>query len=167
MPGRFLGVPLVALVAALVAGCASGGGRPRPFPTPGERAPSAAPAAPRAPGVIRTALDLVGTPYRNGGTDPSGFDCSGYIAYVFASEGVTLPRTVEDLYRATVPVDEASARPGDLVFFTTVTRGPSHVGLALGDGTFVHAPSSRGVVRVERLDARYWRQRFLGARRVP
>ncbi len=161
---------IVAAIAALATACASRGATPRPFPTPGERPPEARPAGPpatvSAPGVVRTALDLLGTPYRNGGADPSGFDCSGYIAYVFASEGISLPRTVTDLYRATAPVRDADVAPGDLLFFTTVARGPSHVALALGDGAFVHAPSSQGVVRIEHLDERYWRTRFLGARRV-
>jgi cell wall-associated NlpC family hydrolase len=109
---------------------------------------------------------LRGTPYRNGGTDPRGFDCSGFVAYVFGQHGVALPRTVEDLYRSGEPVDAQDIRPGDLVFFSTTDAGATHVGMAIGGDEFVHAPSSAGVVRVERLSSGYWRPRFAGARRV-
>ena len=116
--------------------------------------------------VTGTALDLRGTPYRNGGSDPSGFDCSGFVRYVFAQHGVTVPRNVSEQYRAGHTVQAAQIEPGDLVFFTTVSPGASHVGIALGGDTFVHAPSSTGEVRVERLSAPYWSTRFVGARRV-
>ena len=110
--------------------------------------------------------DFRGIPYRNGGTDPSGFDCSGFVQYVFAQHGTALPREVAQQYR--VGRDHRSGR-GEAwrsVFFETVSRGASHVGMAVGDGRFVHAPSSRGVVRVEKLHASYWARRFVGARRV-
>jgi cell wall-associated NlpC family hydrolase len=116
--------------------------------------------------VSGTALGLRGTPYRNGGTDPNGFDCSGFVWYVFAQHGVALPRIVEDQYQAGMKIDPADLEPGDLVFFSTVTRGASHVGIAIGGDSFVHAPSSTGVVRVERLSASYWAARFIGAKRV-
>ena len=176
----------VILVAAMFAGaCASsGGGVPRPFPgaplPPGatERADSPPPAptsvtdaptlAVRAPlaAVISTALSFRGIPYRNGGSDPSGFDCSGFVQYVYAMHGTGLPRDVHSQYRIGREVDLKKVQPGDLVFFETVSRGASHVGLAIGGDEFVHAPSSRGVVRVEKLTASYWASRFVGARRV-
>jgi peptidoglycan DL-endopeptidase CwlO len=115
--------------------------------------------------VTGTALGLRGAPYRNGGADPRGFDCSGFVTYVFGQNGVPLPRTVGDLFRAGREVNGA-IEPGDLVFFTTVAPGASHVGIAIGGDEFVHAPSSTGEVRVERLSASYWSTRFVGARRV-
>lgn len=105
-------------------------------------------------------------PYRLGGNDPRGFDCSGLVAYAFELHGVKLPRTVPTLFAFSQPVPRTSIAPGDLLFFATAGDGPSHVAMALDGTRFIHAPSSRGVVRIERLDQTYWAQRFLGARRV-
>jgi cell wall-associated NlpC family hydrolase len=118
------------------------------------------------PALIATALTFQGTPYRNGGSDPSGFDCSGFVQWVFALHGTPLPREVRDQYRVGRGIDRDDVQPGDLVFFETVSRGASHVGIALGGGAFVHAPSSRGVVRVERYEGAYWSNRWVGARRL-
>jgi cell wall-associated NlpC family hydrolase len=156
------------IVAASMSGaCAARGGVPRPFP--GAALPPAIEPPPEpvaSPTLITTALGFRGIPYRNGGSDPSGFDCSGFVQYVFAQFGTALPREVRDQYRTgrAINLDEVVA--GDLLFFETVSRGASHVGLAIGAGEFVQAPSSRGVVRVERYDATYWARRFVGARRV-
>lgn len=114
--------------------------------------------------VLSTALDLLGTPYRLGGTDPSGFDCSGFVQFVLARHAVSMPRTVIQQFGVGSPARDVEA--GDLVFFRTAGRRASHVGIALDGESFVHAPSSRGVVRIERLDAPYWASRYLGARRV-
>ena len=116
--------------------------------------------------LVREALDLRGTPYRNGGSDPNGFDCSGFTQWVFARVGVRLPRETRDQFMAGLAVPDGAPHAGDLIFFTTTTRGPSHVGIALGDDTFVHAPSSRGVVRVESLAVAYWSKRIVGVRRL-
>lgn len=166
----------VLLLAASAAACATGGDilTPRPFPLPGDSSPgapardSAAPiAGPRdAYALTGTALSLRGVPYRNGGADPAGFDCSGFVRYVFAQHGVTMPRTVTEQYHAGEPV-HGDYLPGDLIFFSTVAPGPSHVGISLGGDEFVHAPSSAGVVRVERLSAPYWSSRLVGVRRLP
>jgi cell wall-associated NlpC family hydrolase len=167
----------VIATAALSGACASTGAAPRPFPTPSAASPNPSP-MPRPPApspragasigysVTGTALQLRGTPYRNGGADPSGFDCSGFVQYVFAQHGVIVPRTVSDQFREGKTVRPEQLRPGDLVFFSTVAPGASHVGIALGGDEFVHAPSSTGEVRVERLSASYWAKRFIGARRV-
>jgi cell wall-associated NlpC family hydrolase len=113
-----------------------------------------------------TALELRGAPYRNGGGDPSGFDCSGFTQYVFAQYGVALPRDVHAQYRVGKSVTPRDLAAGDIVFFTTTEPGPSHVAIAIGGDEFVHAPSSAGVVRVEHLSSAYWAPRYLGARRV-
>jgi cell wall-associated NlpC family hydrolase len=179
------------VTAALCTGaCAStSGARPRPFPNPsGARVerpepveapaepPAIADARPAAPPpvvlpspttlLLSTALDLRGVPYRNGGSDPAGFDCSGFTQWVFARNGIVLPRQVKDQFNVGAPIDRDGIAPGDLVFFATTSSSASHVGIALDAETFVHAPSSRGVVRVERITNDYWTRRFLGVRRV-
>lgn len=161
---------LLTLVTALSAACASRA-VPQPFPEPGGTPPGASArsvdAAARSHRVVAAALDLRGVPYRNGGSDPAaGFDCSGLVAYVFRQHGVALPRQTAAQFGAGAPVPRADVRPGDLLFFSTVAPGASHVAIAIDDDEFVHAPSSRGVVRVERLTLPYWQSRFIGARRV-
>lgn len=138
-------------------------------PLPGAYAPPRPAAAPPLDGysLTGTALSLRGTPYRNGGIDPkTGFDCSGFTQYVFSQHGLSLPREVRDQYRSGKDVRPEELVAGDLLFFSTTAPGATHVGIAIGGDAFVHAPSSTGVVRVERLSASYWSQRFLGARRV-
>ena len=167
-------IPLLLFTATLVGGCASGGRVPRPQPFPGANVPPASPepvspvevgSAPSA--LIATALALRGTPYLNGGSEPArGFDCSGFVQWVFAQHGTSLPRETREQYDQGKRVDRDEVHPGDLVFFETVSRGASHVGIALGAGQFVHAPSSRGVVRVESYESEYWSSRWVGARRV-
>ncbi len=165
---------IILAVALGAAACATTGQAPQPFPRPGRSAPSpsAPPAGPPAPGpadaygITSTALDLRGTPYRDGGADPSGFDCSGFVWYVFGRHGIPLPRTVREQYRTGTPVAGGALQPGDLVFFDIDGGGVSHVGIALGGDEFIHAPSSNGEVRVERLSVNYWASRFLSARRV-
>jgi cell wall-associated NlpC family hydrolase len=117
--------------------------------------------------VLETALSYRGVAYRNGGSDPNGFDCSGFVQWVFAQHGLRLPREVHDQYQLGASIDHDDVKPGDLVFFETVSRGASHVGIAVGGDQFVHAPSSRGVVRVENYASDYWKRRFVGARRLP
>ena len=113
-----------------------------------------------------TALSLRGAPYRDGGIDPSGFDCSGFVRYVYEQHGVAMPRQVRDQFRVGKTVDRGQLEPGDLVFFSTVAPGASHVGIVIGGDQFIHAPSERGVVRIESLSQQYWASRFIGAKRV-
>lgn len=185
---RLAAVGAAAVVLALATGCASRGPAvPQPFPTPGGPAargthgtsPSPSPDAPltrppdntvlaptlAAQTIVDTAMRFLGTPYRNGGAAPEdGFDCSGFVFYVFAQAGVAVPRTVEAQAHAGAEVGDLE--PGDLVFFRTSGRGPTHVGIALGPDRFIHAPSSRGEVRIEPLARPYWAQRYLEARRL-
>jgi cell wall-associated NlpC family hydrolase len=167
---NLMGTALMLLLAIVAGGCASSGARPRPRPFPGASMPpvTAPPAETTTvlPPVVDTALNLRGTPYRNGGGDPSGFDCSGFVQWTFNQHGVRLPREVRDQYTVGRDVDLREVRPGDLLFFETVSRGASHVGIAIGGDQFVHAPSSTGVVRVERFTVPYWASRFVGAKRV-
>jgi peptidoglycan DL-endopeptidase CwlO len=159
---------LILLLALTTTACASTGAIPQPFPG---SIPHASPGvASVAVGtdtyaITATALALRGVPYRNGGMDPSGFDCSGFVAYVYGQHGLALPRTVTQQFTVGAPASGALL-PGDLVFFSTVAPGPTHVGIALGGDEFVHAPSSRGEVRVERVSSTYWSPRFVGARRM-
>ena len=159
---------LLMLAAALaVSACGARGGYvPRPFPDVRPAADAGTrPVDPSS--VIATALSLRGAPYAWGGATPKGFDCSGFTHYVYAQHGVSIPRVAAHQYRVGAAVASQNLKPGDLVFFSTIAPGPSHVGLAIGDDQFVHAPSERGEVRVERLSTRYWQRRYLGARRIP
>ena len=146
---------------------------PPDTPPPGPMTPPANPTSARSGrasldgyALVGTALALRGAPYRNGGSDPNGFDCSGFTKYVFGQYGVALPRGVREQFRSGKPVKPDDLAPGDLVFFATTEPGASHVAIAIGGDEFIHAPSSSGVVRVEHLSASYWSQRFLGVRRV-
>ena len=123
-------------------------------------------AEPPPSALTATALDMRGAPYRLGGETPAGFDCSGLTRYVFGQHGVWLPRVTADQFAIGEMVPRGDLRPGDLVFFSTVAPGPSHVGISLGRNEFVHAPTERGVVRVERLTSSYWSRRYVGARRI-
>jgi cell wall-associated NlpC family hydrolase len=173
---------LVLGMTLMLGACASTGAVPRPFPTPGAPPPTSTDDATRrtAPAdpatlplgsmdgysISSMALSLRGAPYRNGGSDPAGFDCSGFVKYVFEQYGIGMPRDVRRQFEVGANVDTSALEPGDLVFFSTVAPGASHVGIAVGGDQFVHAPSSTGVVRVEHLRAQYWSSRFVGARRV-
>jgi hypothetical protein len=156
--------PLV-LLGGMLAGCASTGAVPRPFTVHGDG--SEIPSRP-IPGdtLADDALTFQGTPYRAAGADPTGFDGSGLVQYVFARHGIAVPRSVAEQFRIGRDVDADRLEPGDLVFFRINARDVSHVGIAVGGGRFVHAPSERGAVRVSLLGAPYWAKRYAGARRV-
>lgn len=135
---------------------------------PPARPPLSAPGRGTADGyaLSGTALSLRGAPYRSGGGDPNGFDCSGFVRYVYQQHGVAMPRETREQFRVGKNVDRSDLEPGDLVFFSTTAPGASHVGIVVGGDQFVHAPSERGVVRVENLSAQYWASRYVGAKRV-
>jgi cell wall-associated NlpC family hydrolase len=158
------------LLATLAGGCASTGAVPRPFPEPAASAAEGAEAVsggtPAGDAVAAAALAFRGTPYRAAGADPAGFDCSGLVQYVFARQGVAVPRNVAAQFRTGEGVRPDRIEPGDLVFFRIGPSEVSHVGIAVGGGQFVHAPSERGTVRVDSLDSPYWAHRYAGARRL-
>jgi len=118
--------------------------------------------------LVDNALSFIGVPYRFGGSSPaSGFDCSGFVKYVFSKTfDLSLPRTAREMARGGMAVARGELQPGDLVFFNTRGAANSHVGIYLGDSKFVHAPNPRARVRINDLDETYYRQRFDGARRV-
>jgi cell wall-associated NlpC family hydrolase len=123
--------------------------------------------AQRAEALLQ-ALMTLGVDYRNGGSSPAtGFDCSGLVAHVFREAwGLRLPRTAHEQSATGIPVSLSELQAGDLVFYDTLGRPYSHVGIYLGDGKFVHAPKSGAQVRVENLRNGYWTKRFNGARRI-
>jgi len=118
-----------------------------------------------ASGLLGMARRFLGTRYRWGATGPRAFDCSGFLQYVYARAGVVLPRTTEAMYQAGKVVPPGQLLPGDMVFFTTYRRGPSHAGIYLGEGLFIHASSGYGSVTITPLAKEYYRKRYLGARR--
>jgi cell wall-associated NlpC family hydrolase len=160
-----------------------GGQPPAPAGTP---AKDAAPAKPddtaKSPGLVQqvrdrasdmvlTAMNFLGVPYKRGGSsEDTGFDCSGFTRHIFEmSVGLILPRRADEQAKASslVSIGREELRPGDLVFFNTLRRTFSHVGIYVGEGKFIHAPRSGAEVRVEDMRQAYWTKRFTGARRAP
>ncbi len=139
-----------------------------PYPAAAGTAESGAPesgAAARAARLAATALDMVGTPYRYGGSDPTGFDCSGLVDYAAGSVGLSLPRTAQEQLQVGTSVKRRDLRAGDLVFMHLAAK-ELHVGIAVDPGRFVHSPSTGGRVRVDSLYARPYREGFFAARRI-
>jgi cell wall-associated NlpC family hydrolase len=123
----------------------------------------------RAGDMIVSAMNFLGVPYRRGGSSDQGFDCSGFTRHVFESSlGLVLPRKVDEQARAPglVTVKRDELEPGDLVFFNTLRRTFSHVGIYIGDGKFIHSPRTGSSVRLEDMRQSYWTKRFTGARRA-
>jgi len=163
---------LAASAASCAARAAPAIAGPSPFPTPAPPpaiTPEPAALARVSPAeLLDTALSLQGVPYLWGGDDPgTGFDCSGFVVYVLAQHQMPAPRTAADQFvRMGFRVNRSDVRAGDLVFFSTIAPGASHVGLAISSTEFVHAPATRGVVRIDALGDAYWKSRFVGARRI-
>lgn len=118
--------------------------------------------------LVLTAMGFLGVPYKRGGnTEYTGFDCSGFVRATFERTlGLVLPRRAEEQAKATVTIKKEELRPGDLVFFNTMRRTFSHVGIYVGEGKFIHSPRAGAQVRVEDMRQAYWTKRFNGARRV-
>ena len=123
----------------------------------------------KASELVVNAMTFLGVPYKRGGTDAStGFDCSGFVRAIFEqTAGLVLPRKAVEQAAAAQKIDRADLQPGDLVFFNTMRRAFSHVGIYVGEGKFIHSPKPGAEVRVESLSVAYWARRFDGARRVP
>ena len=156
---------VIGVVAAVVVGCA---GTPPPKPAvaiPVTHTPQAT--TPTQTQVVTVAQSLLGTPYRYGGSTPKGFDCSGFISHVYReAAGVNLPRETQGLTQIGRSIEMADLRPADIVYFKIEQQGQLHAGIYLGDGRFIHAPSTSGQVNIQRLDLDYWKTRYQGARRV-
>jgi murein DD-endopeptidase len=157
-PWNLLRAGLALLIAAL-AGCAG------------------APEEPNRPAVVRAtdeiarkavdyARDMVGKPYKYAGDTPAGFDCSGLVRYSYGKAGIRMPRDTQSQRKQSVLVSVRNLREGDLLFFDQEGKKASHVGIYIGNGRFVHAPSSGGKVRTDSLKAEFWRKHFVEARRV-
>jgi cell wall-associated NlpC family hydrolase len=148
---------LVLMLTVATGACASGGsvGRATTYPVQGG-----------GPAIVARARAYAGTAYRAGGASPGGFDCSGFVQFLYGQSGVALPRTAESQFEVGRGLRPRDIEPGDLVFFRTDGDRVSHVGIAIGDGGFIHAPNARSQVRVDRLEAPYWADRYAGARRL-
>ena len=122
----------------------------------------------KASELVMQAMGFLGVPYKKGGTsEEKGFDCSGFVRYMYEkSVGLVLPRRAEEQAKVTEEISRSELKPGDLVFFNTLKRTFSHVGIYVGDGKFIHAPRPGKAVRVDDMREAYWQQRFNGARRV-
>lgn len=151
---------LSALAVVLLASCS---GAPRQQAGPG----GAAAGEPDRQDIVRFAKTFVGTPYRSGGTSYQGVDCSGLAYVVYRQFDIRLPRTSVDQSRVGFHVDRSNLEPADLLFFKTTRRGSiSHVGIYIGKGKFVHASTGARTVRVDALNDDYYKNRYVGARRV-
>lgn len=160
-------LPPLMLVLAVLAGCASAP-PPASLASPPAARPAAEPLSAVHDNVLFHAFNLVGTPYRWGGNSPeTGFDCSGLINYVFSeTAGLSLPRTTAELSQLPHAAPSGDLRPGDLLLFSTQGKRVNHAGIYIGEGRFLHAPSTGGKVRIDDLQASYWQRSYKSARRV-
>jgi peptidoglycan DL-endopeptidase CwlO len=153
MTGRPLGIGLLLLVTV---GCSG------PMMPSKRTASTPSLEGKRRAEIVRIAKEYIGVPYAWGGASPSGFDCSGFVTYVYSKVGISIPHGVAKQYAYGTPVSKADLRPGDVVFFD----GLRHNGIYIGGGDFVHAARSRRAVRISRLDEDWFRTRWVGARRL-
>ena len=155
-------IPL-SLIAALLAACGSPG--PRPPASTETIAQASRPVSEKGNEIVLYAMGLLDTGYRFGGKNPeAGLDCSGMVSYIYGQAlGLRLQGSAADIARNGRPIGRHELRPGDLVFFNTRNQPYSHVGIYLGDERFVHAPSSGGRVRIDRMSDRYFAQRYEAA----
>lgn len=146
-----------ALIAALSA-CSSIPDRPAPI--------AARASDETAFKAVEYARDMLGKPYKFAGDTPAGFDCSGLVKYAYGRAGITLPRDTQSQQRMSALASTQALREGDLLFFDQEGKKKSHVGLYIGNGRFIHAPSSGGRVRIDSLNAPFWKKHFVEARRI-
>ncbi|MFH1134638.1 MAG: C40 family peptidase [Pseudomonadota bacterium] len=152
---------LTCLVLALLWGC----GVTKKEVAPPEPWPEA-PQDKTCRSVVRTAMDMIGAPYRYGGEKPTGFDCSGLTTYIFSRHGYELPRRAQDQLQAGRWAPRGNLRPGDLVFFKISSQQGWHVGLYIGGDLFIHAPGVGKRVEVQSLSHKYYRRSYYTARRI-
>ncbi len=145
-------------VTAMLAGCASSPQLPEQTTI---RASDEA-----ASKAIVYAREMLGKPYKYGGDTPAGFDCSGLVKYSYGRAGISMPRDTQSQHRMSVLVSTHGLREGDLLFFDQEGKKKSHVGIYIGNGRFIHAPSSGGKVRIDSMNAEFWKKHFVEARRV-
>lgn len=112
--------------------------------------------------ILETAKKYIGVLYKYGGNKESGFDCSGFVMFVYSKHDMQLPRSSSTQYKKATKITKKQARPGDLVFFTTYKRGASHVGIYMGSNNFIHSPSTGKRVKISKLTNSYWRKRIVG-----
>lgn len=155
---------LLSLSALLLAACGSPG--PRSSASTETIAHASRPVSEKGTEVVFYAMGLIDTGYRFGGKNPeAGLDCSGMVSYIYGqAAGLRVQGSAADIARNGKPIDRAELRPGDLVFFNTLNRSFSHVGIYIGETRFIHAPSTNGRVRIDRLSDTYYAQRFQAAR---
>jgi cell wall-associated NlpC family hydrolase len=146
------------LLTAALGACSSVPDRPAPV--------AARASEETAAKALGHARDMLGKPYKFAGDTPAGFDCSGLVKYAYGRAGITLPRDTQSQQRMSVLVSTHALRAGDLLFFDQEGKKKSHVGLYLGNGRFIHAPSTGGRVRIDSLNAQYWKKHFVEARRI-
>ncbi len=156
MTRLWLAILLAAM--AILGGCSSS----PPFPEPTTVRASNETAAK----AIDYAKEMLGKPYKYAGDTPEGFDCSGLVKYSYARAGISMPRDTQSQRRVAMLVSVHSMREGDLLFFDQEGKKTSHVGMYLGKGRFIHAPSSGGKVRTDSINAEFWKKHFVEARRV-
>jgi cell wall-associated NlpC family hydrolase len=135
---------------------------PAQAPPSAESEPTAPAPAARYGGVVGIAMQYLGTPYRWGGAAPGGFDCSGFVMYVYAQVGVSLPHNAAAQYGYGSPVSRSDLQPGDLVFF----NGLGHNGIYIGGGQFIHSPHTGDVVKISSLSQSWYASTWVGARRL-
>lgn len=171
---KFL-TPIIVAICGFVASAHADEVPPAPLQTSTSLTFAASPAAALVSGAVGgvqatldEALELLGIRYKRGGTSPeTGFDCSGFVRYVFGeSLGLSLPHSAAAISKDGERVEKKELQPGDLVFFNTMRRAFSHVGIYLGNNMFVHAPRPGGRVRIEDMGDSYWSRRYNGARRI-
>jgi cell wall-associated NlpC family hydrolase len=155
---------LLSLSALLLAACGSPG--PRSSASTETIAQASRPVSEKGNEVVFYAMGLIDTGYRFGGKNPdAGLDCSGMVSYIYGqAAGLRVQGSAADIARNGKPINRAELRPGDLVFFNTLNRSFSHVGIYIGETRFIHAPSTNGRVRIDRLNDSYYAQRFEAAR---
>lgn len=166
-PGRLMCAAMLA-ATLMTTGFAWGADAPQESDKPASPVSRLHHLSDRASELAMRAMGMLGIHYKYGGNTPeTGLDCSGLVHLIFKEAwGKDVPRTARELSGAGTHVDKKDLQPGDLVFYNTLRRSFSHVGIYLGDHKFIHAPSTGGEVRIESMDVSYWKKRFSGARRI-